>query len=592
MKETPAHAAARSLRRSIRKALLLRAAAVSLTAGLLVAGGSFLALRTAAPDLPRLRLLPWTALPAALLFAFAALRIRRHIPSRERCLAAVEAASHAGGLALCADAPGAEAWRAPETVVPAARFRPSRALVAALACAAAFCALSLALPSAVFRRILPQPPGPSGIQALAAREEQRLDDLLDAGDIPPDQAAELREWLDRVREGVGDSSQAALLEALDHVARKLDEAAVAAAESAVAQQNALLAAEAVASSLAEAAQAAGADAPTAASPADGAPGSAAEALAGLQAALPLSDEARAQLSAALPSATPSPSPDTSDFLASSALDAELRRRLAELFSKLPPETLRAYADALQKGEARDSLDTSALSMIEKNALLDLLEQLSPKDIEELTRLFSSLSTKDLENLLKGAAASPNSAPPEMMSAEEFRAYIDRLRALSSLSSNELARLARQNPGCCSNPKFAPLPSPQAALDALLAQRTAAAKAAADALSLCHGAPGAGNPSRGPGDAPLGFTGTTSEADPEDYRTSALPPGGGLPDPSAGAVVGTSAADPDVAPDAAPVAPGALDDASASPDDAGDTRRAPVLPRHQKAVQSYFGDDPP
>ena len=51
-------AAARGLRRAIRRALLARAAWGALAFGLLLSGGAFLALRVAAPGLSPLRLLP------------------------------------------------------------------------------------------------------------------------------------------------------------------------------------------------------------------------------------------------------------------------------------------------------------------------------------------------------------------------------------------------------------------------------------------------------------------------------------------------------------------------------------------------------
>ncbi len=667
----PSVSAARDLRRAIRAALLRRAAWTAAAAGLLLSGAAFLALRIASPSLSPLALLPWAAVPVAVLFAALAVPALRRVPPPERCLAAVEASSRAGGLALCSEMPGAEAWAgaAPAAVAPVVRFRPSPALRASLPLAAAFCALSLALPARFFEKVLPPPPDPTGIEALAAREEARLEDLLDAGALDEAKAAELRGWLDQVRDGAetGSSSQAALLEALDHVARSLDDAAVAAASAAVAEQNALLAADAVASALADAAALADARA------AEGAP----DALAALQSALPLSDASQNALAGALPASSAGvPLPDSlpeplreklaellpklsaaqlRDFasaLAASAADApadapaadalraadrllrsldpellahvadalasippeavadldaetlaaccgkaaglpsDFLEKLASLLAKVPPDVLRRYAEALRSARgdrAGGGTDAGALSPEDILALCDLLDELSPEDFERLADLFSKLDPEGFEKLVSGGGSSPGGGAPQVMTPEQFRDYLETLRALANLSSNELARLVQNNPGCCGSPKLMPLPSPSAALDALLAQHSAAAAAAAAALGLCTGtgSDGDGGPS-----APLGFTGDTAPAGPGAFHDTPLQNGAGAPDPTAGRLLGVSAGDPDVPADAAPVTTGALDPAASSPDDAGATRVAPVLPRHQKTIESYFGDEQP
>ena len=412
-------AAARRLRRAIRAALLQRAAWGALVFGLLLAGGAFFALRVAAPSLSPLALLPWAALPVGALFAAVAIPALRRLPSEERCLAAVESSSRAGGLALCSGMPGAAAWAVPETIEPAVRFRPSRALAAALPLAAVFCALSLALPSSLFEKVLPAPPDPTGIRALAAREEERVEDLLDAGALDEAKAAELREWLEQVREGAekGDASQAALLEALDHVARKLDDAALAAASAAVAEQNALLAAEGVASALADAA-AAGSLAPEGAAAAPAA-------LSDMLQAMPLSPDTLASVSSALPS-----SPDSSLVTRHSSLLPEL----LSLLSKLPPESLASLADALCKGELPDPGALDGLSLREQ---LDLDNLLSPLDASARAQLGKML--KDLPPAARASGSCPGGAgqqlTPEMM---------QRLaEILSQVSPETLATIAQK-----------------------------------------------------------------------------------------------------------------------------------------------------
>jgi len=667
-------AAARRLRRAIRAALLQRAAWGALVFGLLLAGGAFFALRVAAPSLAPLALLPWVALPVGALFAAVAIPALRRLPSEERCLAAVESSSRAGGLALCSGMPGAAAWAVPETIEPAVRFRPSRGLAAALPLAAVFCALSLALPSSLFERVLPAPPDPTGIRALAAREEERVEDLLDAGALDEAKAAELREWLEQVREGAekGDASQAALLEALDHVARKLDDAALAAASAAVAEQNALLAAEGVASALADAA-AAGSLAPEGAAAAPAA-------LSDMLQAMPLSPDTLASVSSALPA-----SPDSSLVTPHSSLLPEL----LSLLAKLPPESLSALADALCKGELPDPgaldglslreqldldnllspLDASARAQLGKMlkdlppealarlaarasgscpggagqqlppemmqrlaeilsqvspetlatiaqklsqaggggapsaedapelslrallALQEMLEDLTPEALYDLASLLSKLSPESLQKFLGGGGGA-SGGPAELMTPEEFRQFLAALHEAWKLSSNELERLLNCGGPGCSQCKRALLPGAGAALDALLQQAQSGSSAAAAAAAACLGlCPGTGPDGDGGPPAPLGFTGATPPAGPESFRDTRLQSADGPPDPSSGVLVGVSAGDPEVSAGAASVSAGALDPADASAADAGATRAAPVLPRHQKAVESYFGDEP-
>ena len=670
--------AARRLRREIRAALLRRAAWGALSFGLLLAGGAFLALRIASPSLPPLALLPWTALPVGVLFAAVAIPALRRIPSEERCLAAVEAASRAGGLALCSGMPGAEAWAPPEAIAPSVRFRPSGALFAALPLAMAFCALSLALPSSLFEKILPAPPDPTGIRALAAREESRLEDLLEAGALDEAKAAELREWLEQVREGAakGDASQAALLEALDHVARKLDDAALAAASAAVAEQNALLAAEGVASALADAAEA-GQLAPEGAAAAPGA-------LSEMLQAMPLSPDTLSALSASLPSAS-SPSPDSSlvtrhssllpellsllaklppESLAALAdalcagelpdpgaidglslreqldldrllspldpdararlgsmlrdlppealarlaarasgdcpggageqLPPEMLRRLAEILSQVSPETLATIARKLSQaggGGAPSAEDAPELSLRDLLALQEMLDDLTPEALYDLASLLSKLSPESLQKFLGGGAGASGGAA-ELMTPEEFRQFLAALHEAWRLSSNELERLLNAGGPGCSQCKRALLPGAGAALDALLQQAQSGNSAAAAAAAACLGLrPGSGGPGGGGPHAPLGFTDPTPPAGPEDFHDARLRSADGSPDPSSGVLVGVSAGDPEVPAGAAPVSAGALDPDDASPDDAGATRAAPVLPRHRKAIESYFGDEP-
>lgn len=240
---------ARRFRRRIRLALALRGAAAGALAGLLFAGAAALAARLLDAACPP----EWLGAAVAAAAACAALAGgalgARRTPPPEVCVAALDAAGEAGGLLMCAGAPGAEAWPRPEVRAPQVSWRGDARLAVGLAFAGAFCAAVVALPRSVFV-------GPraerlalaSLVEEQAAKaallEEQQL--------LPPQAAAALSNELARLAEAGDASDPARVLEALDHISDELQRAAQEKSEALAGQQADAQAAQALAEMLAQA----------------------------------------------------------------------------------------------------------------------------------------------------------------------------------------------------------------------------------------------------------------------------------------------------------------------------------------------------
>lgn len=243
-----ARAEARGVRARIARALALRSLAYGGTIGLTIGAAALFAVRIANPGAAP-AVLAEAALAPVAIGALIGLLLRRRPPSEEVCLAALEAGAASGGLRLVADRPGADAWTRPHTATAVAAFRPSRALRAALCGGAAAILLGTLLPRSFFERVLPPPADPSGLQALAAREEDRLDALRDQGALSPKEEETLREWIENVAKNADAESPAATLEVLDHVGAELDALEERARAEAERMEKAQAAAEAIAEAI-------------------------------------------------------------------------------------------------------------------------------------------------------------------------------------------------------------------------------------------------------------------------------------------------------------------------------------------------------
>ena len=162
--------------RAFRRDLLARGALRGVAIGAAVAACGLLAARAFLSPLPPAAFAMFTAVPICALAC--ALFALRRAPSRAMCLALVEDASHAGGLILSKDVPGAEKWPRP---VPTAPYVPStwrRAIPGALAALAALAAVAAA-PDDWFAAGAPQPPAPA-VPDVTTEIKNELAELEDA----------------------------------------------------------------------------------------------------------------------------------------------------------------------------------------------------------------------------------------------------------------------------------------------------------------------------------------------------------------------------------------------------------------------------
>lgn len=211
---------------SYRRAFATRSLWLAGTIAACAAAPALFLARLVAPDTPRAFLLAGAVALFLALFLVLLRRSLRRLPTEDQCRALLDSASRAGGLLLCADLPGADAWPRPDaSELPPPLFRPARPLRVLLPAGLALCAAALLLSRSVFRSILPPPP-PPGLAPLVAQQEEKIEDLLARDILTPEEAEPLREWLESVAASAASASDPALLEALDHLAETLDQKAL------------------------------------------------------------------------------------------------------------------------------------------------------------------------------------------------------------------------------------------------------------------------------------------------------------------------------------------------------------------------------
>ncbi len=172
----------------------------------------------------------------------------RSAPSVETCLAALDAASGAGGLFLSGMLPGAESWRTPVAVQPQLVWRGQR-LAGGVALAAVFCLAVVALPRTIFVRAHEER---LAIASLIEQTGASVAQLEEARLLPPQAAAALSNELARL-DRTGDASDPArVLEALDHIAAEIQRTAQEKAEALTGERADMQAAQAMVDLLAEA----------------------------------------------------------------------------------------------------------------------------------------------------------------------------------------------------------------------------------------------------------------------------------------------------------------------------------------------------
>lgn len=189
-----------------------------------------------------------TAGVIAVVFIALAIRAERDLPSEKSCIAAIDAASSAGGLMMSNAANSG--WKYPEVVLP--DYKPDTGSQMRLAlCSVLLLAVVFALPSSLFKRTERQ--SQHALAPLVEKELEKLEELSEEGLVDQDTAEEMKEWLEKAAaEEASSESMNELLESLDHIAEQLDSAEANGVNAAVSESEALVAAESMSAVLSEA----------------------------------------------------------------------------------------------------------------------------------------------------------------------------------------------------------------------------------------------------------------------------------------------------------------------------------------------------
>ena len=204
--------------RAFRKDLLAGGVLRGFAVGASLAACGLLVSRAFLSPLPPAAL--WVLAAVPLCIAACALRALSRAPSRTKCLALVENASHAGGLILAKDVPGAEKWPRPDPVAPEIPSTWRRAIPGAVAALAALAAVSAA-PDSWFAAGAPQPPAPK-FPDVTAEIKNELAELKEAEVLDPEELEELQEELARIEKTADPSAPGETLDAVNAVREKLD----------------------------------------------------------------------------------------------------------------------------------------------------------------------------------------------------------------------------------------------------------------------------------------------------------------------------------------------------------------------------------
>ena len=185
--------------------------------GAACAAGLLLVARAFWAPMPPIAYAVLAAVPmGALLGALLALR---RTPSRAACAALTEDATHAGGLFLVADLPGADAWSTPAPVLPALPTLPprrwQRLLVSLL-----FLGAVLVAPASWFAAAATTPP--HTLPDLTVDVKQQLDDLAQEDELPPEDLDELKEEVARIAEAATATDPGATLDALARLEQRIE----------------------------------------------------------------------------------------------------------------------------------------------------------------------------------------------------------------------------------------------------------------------------------------------------------------------------------------------------------------------------------
>ena len=203
-------------RRAFARALAAEGALVGGLWGCLAAATTTLALRALVHPAPAWTPLALVAIPLSALLA--SLLALRRVPSRGACAALTEDATHAGGLLLVKDMPGADAWALPAPVaaeVPADCRRHILKFIPAIA-------------SVVFAFVAPAswfdaaaPTAPHAFPDVTADIRNEIEDLREEETLEPETIEELAEELRRIEAAADPSEPGAALDAADRLRERV-----------------------------------------------------------------------------------------------------------------------------------------------------------------------------------------------------------------------------------------------------------------------------------------------------------------------------------------------------------------------------------
>lgn len=140
----------------------------------------------------------------------------RGVPSRKSCRALADDVTHAGGLILVADCPGADLWPRPATAdVPLPPHRLKRPALA-LASAAVACLLAATVP-------LPKPAETGSTVPLQLMDaaEAEIERLAEEAELSAEELEEVRAEVQRIVEAAPNAGAADTLDAFNRVADRL-----------------------------------------------------------------------------------------------------------------------------------------------------------------------------------------------------------------------------------------------------------------------------------------------------------------------------------------------------------------------------------
>ncbi len=184
--------------------------------GCLAAAATTLALRALLHPAPAWTPLSLVVIPiSALLGSLLALR---RVPSRDACAALTEDATHAGGLLLVKDLPGADAWSHPAPIAAEVPI-PYRRHILKFIPAIAAVVFAFVAPASWFAAAAPA--APHSFPDVTADIRNEIEDIREEESLAPETIEELAEELKRIEASADPSEPGAALDAADRLRERV-----------------------------------------------------------------------------------------------------------------------------------------------------------------------------------------------------------------------------------------------------------------------------------------------------------------------------------------------------------------------------------